>query len=418
MHRRPSTLLVPLVVMAAVAVVGSHAGGMARAQGGGGQLAGEWDPGYAEADLGGDLTVDGYGIGGLGAYPLRLDDGSIVGAVCVQADLGHSLTAPYRRDATPATSSAELAYLLWRYLRSGVSAPSDDVAAAINVLAWRYVNAARRGGGTVWQGEEVDVVVAGVGHLAGVEEAVVALRTEASARRGPWILSPLKATLSDSGIQLAVRLAGPGGPIAGERVTFELGDPELQATTDGDGLATVFVESAGAGSASASAEAEGPGAVVTWSATGSQRVAVAGPPVPLTVSLAIPPAPTTTLPATTTTLPPTTTVPPTTSTTSTTVPPTTSTTSPPTTTVPATTSTTTTTTTVPVPPPTTAAPPALTVPPTLPRTGESGRSVVRWGSVLFALGALGVLLATGRVATSGNPATRRGAGEPRRRSSR
>ena len=83
----------------------------------------EWRPGVPEAGLGGDLVVDGYGVSGLGFYGVRLDDGSHVLAVCVQADIGHSLTVDYVLEA-PATISAELDYLLWRYASS--PRPSTD----------------------------------------------------------------------------------------------------------------------------------------------------------------------------------------------------------------------------------------------------------------------------------------------------
>ncbi|MDQ3469639.1 MAG: hypothetical protein M3487_07730, partial [Actinomycetota bacterium] len=163
------------------------------------RIAGEWNPGYSAEEVGGAITVDGYGVGGIGVYPLRLDDGTIVSAVCVQADVGHSLDVEYGQDPGPAVDSAELAYLLWRYLRPGLAAPSDDIAAAINVLAWRYSDAQRSSGGSVWQGDDVDVVASGVGHLRDVEQTIDTLRAEAAARLGPWTLSEQQSARADGG---------------------------------------------------------------------------------------------------------------------------------------------------------------------------------------------------------------------------
>ena len=59
------------------------------------RIVAEWEPGLSADDVGGRITVDGYGVGGLGLY--RLDDGVL--AVCVQADIGHALDADYRPDA-------------------------------------------------------------------------------------------------------------------------------------------------------------------------------------------------------------------------------------------------------------------------------------------------------------------------------
>ena len=108
------------------------------------RIVAEWDPGLSAAELGGPLVVDTYGIEGLGAYQVRLDDGAIVLAVCIQADVGHSLGAEYTVDATAALG-AELDYLAWAYLRPG-AAPTDVQAAAVNALAWRFSDAQRRTG--------------------------------------------------------------------------------------------------------------------------------------------------------------------------------------------------------------------------------------------------------------------------------
>ena len=105
----------------------------------------EWRPGLAESALGGDLTVDGYGVSGLGMYTVRLDDGGTALAVCVQADVGHSASAEYVAGPA-ATITPELDYLLWRYA-SAAHPATNEQAAAINVLSWWYAGAQRRGGG-------------------------------------------------------------------------------------------------------------------------------------------------------------------------------------------------------------------------------------------------------------------------------
>ena len=151
----------------------------------GGRIVGEWEPGITSAEVGGPIVVDDYGVTGLGAYRLALDDGTVAVAVCIEADVGHSLDAPYEVDATTPVP-AELAYLAWAYLSA---VPDDTVAAAINVLAWRYTGAQRRGGGAVRRDGPVDVRALGVGHLTDVEQAVEALRVEAQERRGPWALA-------------------------------------------------------------------------------------------------------------------------------------------------------------------------------------------------------------------------------------
>ena len=255
----------------------------------------EWRPGVPEAGLGGDLVVDGYGVSGLGFYGVRLDDGSLALAVCVQADIGHSLTVDYVLEA-PATISAELDYLLWRYASSPDRLPTDEQAAAINALSWWYTGAQRRGGGPVWRDDTVEISVVGLGRLTGIEAAVSALQAEAAQRRGPWALGELAVT---DGVA-SVRLTGPGGPIAGEPVTFtSTSGTAARATTDDTGRAAA--ELAGA-SGTLQARADGPGSTAALAAPGSQRLVIAGPPMPIEMSLLLPPPPTTT-----TTLPPTTT---------------------------------------------------------------------------------------------------------------
>ena len=253
-------------------------------------------------------------------------------AVCIEADVGHSVDARYEVDATTPVP-AELAYLAWAHLSA---VPDDTVAAAINVLAWRYTGAQRRGGGAVWRDGPADVRALGVGHLVAVEQAVEALHVEALARRGPWAL-----TADGPG---RVRLHGPGGPIAGIGVHLAADGWAADVVTAADGV-VAFDPPAGEVRASATA----PGAGIALVAPGSQRLAMAGPAelVVTVVPARRRPRPrrtTTTVPPTTTTT--TTTVPPTTTSSTiaivTTVPPTSTTTT--TTSVTATTTTTTTTT--------------------------------------------------------------------------
>src|SRR5262245_58995998 len=89
----------------------------------GGRIVAEWEPGITSAEVGGPIVVNDYGVTGLGAYRLQLDDGSVTLAVCIQADVGHSLDARYETEpAMPVP--AELAYLAWAYLAPG---DPDDV---------------------------------------------------------------------------------------------------------------------------------------------------------------------------------------------------------------------------------------------------------------------------------------------------
>jgi hypothetical protein len=333
-----------------------------------GRIVGEWEPGIISAEVGGPLVVDDYRVSGLGAYRLHLDDGTEALAVCIQADVGHSLDARYEVDPTTPVPP-ELAYLAWRYLSAGP--PDDVVAAAINVLAWRFTGAERRGGGAVVRDGPVDVRALGVGRLVDVEQAVATLHAEAVARRGPWTLRAERPG--------RVALSGPGGPIAGVAVRLEADGWSTDVVTGADGSAT-FDQPAG----ELRATATGPGGGIALVAPGSQRLAMPGPAELLTALVPAPPTtPTSTSTSTTTT---------------TTVAPTTTTTVPPTSTT--TTSTTTTTTTTTVPPPTITVPPTTTTtttaPPHLPPTGAGSRDVARVGAWLFALGAVATRLARRR----------------------
>lgn len=365
-----------------------------------GHIVTEWEPGIDEAELGGALVVDTYGVDGLGAYGVRLDDGTTTLAVCIQADVGHVTTATYRADPDVALP-AELAYLLWAYLRPGATA-TDEQAAAVNALAWRYTGAQRRTGGSVWQGDHLEVRVLGVGRLTAVEQAIAALHAEAVARRGPWTL---EAFVTDDG-EVRVAVHGPGGPIAGVSVglTGDDGEP-VTVTTDAAGVAGARL---GDGVRTVRARVAAPGPAVALVAPGSQRLAMPGQPAELTAAVDVPATTTsivtttsiatTTSIVTTTTIAATTSAPATSATsttaTSTTAPSTTSTTVPPTPSRPAPTTTSTTTSVAPPADSVTTVPP--TVPPTLPRTGLANRAISRLAAVLFLLGALALAVATPR----------------------
>lgn len=375
-----ASALLPLLAAAASAVLADA------------RIVAEWDPGFSEAELGGALVVDGYGVDGLGAYEVRSSDGTAVLAVCIEADLGHSLDAAYTVDAS-VDLGAQLDYLAWAYLRPGVT-PTDEQAAAVNALAWRYTAAQRRTGGPVWQGDALEVRVLGVGGMAAVEEAIAALHAEATARRGPWALTD--PAVADG--RATLRLSGPGGPISEAVVRFE-GDGgwTADAVTDDTGSAGVVVPGE-VGVRRAWADA--PGQAVALVAPGSQRLAAAGPSVLVETSFPAPVTTTSTTTTTTTTAPPTTAAP--TTTTSAAPPPPTTTVAPTTTTQPPTATTTTapitttTTTTTTSPPTATSTTAPAGGPPELPRTGSVTRRISRLAALVFAGGAFAVLAATPR----------------------
>lgn len=404
-------------------------------------IVGEYTPGVTGAALGGQLTVNGYGVQGIGAHRFALDDGASALGMCIQAEVSHSTSANYQ-PSDPVMSSGALDYLTWRYLTG--SGPSDVDAAGMAVAVWSITGAQRRGGGTVVPSGEIAVNVAGVGRRSDIESAAARFIGEAIRRRGPWTMSDVTV---DGGMA-SVRLDGPGGAISGRTVTFRLGaagradDWEATSDTNDHGVAAVDIAAAGPlAGRTLTATTTGPGRAVEMSAPGAQRFALAGAPVELSATYELPavaPTTTTTSTTTSTTTPTTTTAVTSTTTTTTAVPSTTtSTTVPPaptaTTTVttsipdgPTTTTTTppaTTTTDVPEstidvpetvgttgpPPPadtTTATsapdetipetlPPDSSPPPDMPVTGGSTRTVVRVGAALFALGALATLAVAG-----------------------
>jgi len=370
----------------------------APAPAGAATIVAEYSPGIREADLGGELTVNGYGVSGLGAQRLALDDGSSALAMCIEADVSHSTTADYQPQS-PRLDNGALDYLTWRYLGAG-GGLGDVEAAGMAVAIWALTGAQRRGGGAVVTGDIV-VDVAGVGRRDDVEAAARRFVGVATRRSGPWSMSEM--ALADTVASVVV--SGPGGPIDGVEVTFAAGAWTATARTDDSGTASVELPVAELAGATVTAAAAGPGRSVEYGASGAQRFALAGPGAALSAAGVLPLPATTTVPETTTTVPETTTTVPETTTTlpeTTTVP---ETTLPETVTVPATTTvpetTTIVTTTVPV---TTTAPDTTTTVPTtvamatappLAVTGRSGRGVARLGSALFAAGGIAVYLAAG-----------------------
>ena len=86
---RPSTILTSIgatALLSAAVVTGPATAG---------PIVAEWEPGLTPAEVGGAIVVDGYGVNGLGAYQVVLGDGATHLAVCVEADVGHSLSADY-----------------------------------------------------------------------------------------------------------------------------------------------------------------------------------------------------------------------------------------------------------------------------------------------------------------------------------
>ena len=253
-----------------------------------GRIVAEWEPGVGERELGGPLVVDGYGINGLGAYQvtLRRHDG----ARGVRPGRRRALAVrrlPRRRRAW--SLGPELDYLTWAYLRPGVTA-TDEQAAAVNALAWRYTGAVRRGGGTVWQGDELEVRVLGVGRLTAIETTIAALHAEATARRGPWALTDL-AVVGGVGVGPARRDPAARSPASRSRSrTAPAGRPTRVDRTPA-GTATVEVPP---GATEVAASASAPGPAVALVAPGSQRLATPGPPITVTAVVAVPPPPTTT----------------------------------------------------------------------------------------------------------------------------
>lgn len=391
-------------------------------------IVGEYTPGVTSATLGGRLTVNGYGVAGIGAHRFALDDGSSALGLCIQADVSHSTTANYQRSDN-ALNNGALDYLTWRYLQGG--GPSDVDAAGMAVAVWGLIGAQRSGGGVIVTPGEISVEVAGVGRRNDIESAAARFVNEALRRRGPWALSDI--TVQDGAA--SVHLDGPAGAISGRPVTFRLAAAsgaaawEATADTNDNGVATVDVAAAGPiDGRTLTASAVGPGRSIELGAPGAQRFALAGTPVELSASHEFPAAPpstttttststssttsttSTTAPTTTTTPAPTTTTPAptTTSPTGTTVPVRTPpSTSEPSTTAPSTTTPSTTTpstTTEPpdtvvtsppeeVPPPN--GPPTASTPPDMPVTGGSPRTVVRVGAALFALGSLATFAMAG-----------------------
>ncbi|WP_162941481.1 hypothetical protein [Desertimonas flava] len=287
-------------------------------------IVGEYTPGVTAAALGGRLTVNGYGVAGIGVHRFALDDGSAALGLCIQANVSHSTSADYQLSAN-AVNNGALDYLTWRYLDG--AGPSDVAAAGMAVAVWGLIGSQRPDGGVIVTPGTIVVEVAGAGRRTDIESAAARFVDEALRRRGPWTMSDLVVVDGAA----SVRLDGPAGAISGRPVTFELsaaaGGAAWQATADTDdgGVATVDVSAAGSiDGRTLTASAVGPGRSIELSAPGAQRFALAGTPAALSATHVFPAAP----PATTTS---------TTTTTTTTTRPSTSTATAPTTTAPATT---------------------------------------------------------------------------------
>ena len=194
-------------------------------------IVGEYSPGVTGAALGGQLTVNMYGVQGIGAFAFALDGGRVLG-MCIQADVSHSVAANYQA-AAPVVNSGALNYLTWRYLAPGASLSNVD-AAGMAVAIWAIVGARRSVGGAVIEpGAEIVVQVVGGGRRTDIEAAAFRFGAEAWRRRGPWELTDL--ALADGTV--TARLSGPGGGIGARPVTLRAGDWQEVVTTGDDGRA-------------------------------------------------------------------------------------------------------------------------------------------------------------------------------------
>lgn len=254
-----------------------------------------------------NVTVNGYGATGLGAFTLRMDPGDPGGgshlALCIEAHTSHSTTQGAYRLVPNQLDSPQLDYLLWRYGATGtaMSQPlgaDHDTATALGALAWFYAGADRRGGGAVWSNPTTGAAVtpahphpwsdlpadASIGlrsggqRLIGAERRVYELFVEAESRRGPWELSEIR----HHDARAAVTVSGPAGTLADiDGIRFVVRDHRDRVVvnevtrTNNDGIAQVEVPTlADGGSIEVSMFA--PGVHQEWDGDGSiQRLATA-----------------------------------------------------------------------------------------------------------------------------------------------
>ena len=323
--------------------------------------------------------------GYIGAFYAEAGDGDREFAWCIQA--GAAIAAGVFNTYSEVTIDGRVSYLTWRYDKELFDAGgvTNYELAAVQALAWAWVSDERFDPNVFdgtdpleWDGVTPSAWTSSSSNRVGFStnkaafttdmslatQATYDLAVEATAKAGPWGL-----VASTSG----VTLSGSNGPIEGEEIIFDVGDP---ISTDSSGFVAWP-------SGATSALVEGPGTSFETRPSGSQDVLVSTIGVEMSADR---PADSPT-PTTSTTVAPTTT---TTTTTSTTVAPTTTTT---TTVAPTTTTTTTTSTTV---APTTTTTSSTTTdpgPPILPATGIFSNGKHLPAAVLLICG--GALIAVG-----------------------
>lgn len=200
-----------------------------------------------------DVTINGYGTSGLGAFAFDTGTGQRL-AWCIEAHHPHSSQPDRYRPVPPEHPSTDLDTLVWLLERS--SALDDDTATAGAALAWWYTDARRTIGPPVWSDGTASfapidpfqphdwsalppiTLVQPIGLRSGsvdldaAERRVVELHQAVVAWRGPWEIG-LAGT-----DRIAVR--GPNGPIRGVEITLTLTTPgqtaeTTSATTAADG---------------------------------------------------------------------------------------------------------------------------------------------------------------------------------------
>ena len=97
----------------------------------------EWRPGVAESGLGGDLTVDGYGVSGLGFYRVGSTTEQVRSLCACRptwVTRRRPSTSPRHRRRSPQSSTT----CCGATPRPQRPEATNDQAAAINVLSWWY----------------------------------------------------------------------------------------------------------------------------------------------------------------------------------------------------------------------------------------------------------------------------------------